>query len=167
MADTVRKGLRSFLRITSASDTTITISEGVNHLTDCAKNRIWYWGKSKQLQELYESLDVQKTMFWKARPTAGQEIQKIHVAIPALMVDVITNILKTDFNGIEIHNNNTTEYEEVWEKIQKENNFADVLESAIKDLAIVGDGAFKISFDNEISELPIIEWYGAEKVKYT
>ena len=63
MADTVRKGLRSFLRITSASDTTITISEGVNHLTDCAKNRIWYWGKSKQLQELYESLDVQKTMF--------------------------------------------------------------------------------------------------------
>ena len=167
MADTVRKGLRSFLRITSASDTTITISEGVNYLTDCAKNRIWYWGKSKQLQELYGSLDVQKTMFWKARPTAGQEIQKIHVAIPALMVDVITNILKTDFNGIEIHNNNTTEYEEVWEKIQKENNFADVLESAIKDLAIVGDGAFKISFDNEISELPIIEWYGAEKVKYT
>lgn len=59
MADTVRKGLRSFLRITSASDTTITISEGVNHLTDCAKNRIWYWGKSKQLQELYGSLDVQ------------------------------------------------------------------------------------------------------------
>ena len=71
MADTIRKGLRDFLSINSASENTIVISEGVDFLASCAKNRIWYIGKSNQLTELYRQLDVPSTMFWKAPMTKG------------------------------------------------------------------------------------------------
>lgn len=167
MTDVLRQGVRSFLRINPAPEKTITINEGINHLTDCARNRIWYWGISSQLQELYSKLDVPDTMFWKAKPTVGQEIQKVHVALPSLIVDTITNIVITDYNGIDIHSNNTTAYADNWDKINEDNKFAETLKKAVKDLAIVGDGAFKISFDTDVSPLPIVEWYGAEKVKYT
>ena len=42
-----------------------------------------------------------------------------------------------------------------------------MLESAVKDACTVGDGAFKISCDPEISGNIIIEWYPAERVKFT
>lgn len=35
------------------------------------------------------------------------------------------------------------------------------------DLCIVGDGAFKISFDKSVSDVPIIEWFPAEQVDFT
>lgn len=167
MANKIRHGMRSFLRINPASDKVITIDEKINHATDCAKNRIWYWGKSEQLRDLYNTLDVPQTMFWCAKPTRGQEIQKLHVALPALIVDTITNIIISDYNGIEIHDNNTVAFEDTWEEIEAKNEFNKTLKKAIRDIAIVGDGAFKISFDTDISDLPIIEWYPSEKVKFT
>lgn len=167
MADTIRKGLRNFLNVTPAPESTIVINEGIDFLTSCVKNRIWYAGKSRQLTELYSQLDVPSTMFWKARMTKGREIRKIHVNIPSMIVDTIVNIIMTDFNGVEITSKNTTAYSETWKTLEKSNKLNNVLKEALIDIGIVGDGAFKISYDKSISENLIIEWYPAERVKFT
>ena len=146
MADTIRKGLRDFLNINPASENVIIIDEGVDFLASCVKNRIWYVGKSKQLSELYAQLDVPSTMFWKAAMTKGQEIRKIHVSLPALIVDTVANIVMSDYNGIEVSEENGVANSERWKEIEKENEFAKILKRAVKDLGIVGDGAFKISY---------------------
>lgn len=166
MADTVRNGLRNFLNINPAQKNTIIIDEGLDHLANCAKNRIWYWGKSKQLSQLYCQLDVPQTMFWKAKCTQGQEIRKIHVALPALIVDTITNIIIADYNGIEINDKNSTASAERFAEIAKKNHFAEIFKEAVTDCGTVGDGAFKISFDTDVEDCPIIEWYPAERVKF-
>lgn len=167
MTDKIRTGLRNFIQYNSAPENTIIINEGMDFLTSCVKNRMWYAGKSKQLSELYAQLDAPNTMFWKARMTKGQEIRKIHVGLPALIVDTIANIIISDYNGIEIKDKNSTASTERWTEIEKSNRFVELLKEVLSDLGIVGDGAFKISYDAEISEDPIIEWYPAEKVKFT
>lgn len=166
MADKLRQGLRNFLQVTPASKNTIMINEEMDFLTSCVKNRIWYAGKSKQLAELYKQLNVPSTMFWKARPTVGQEIRKIHVALPALIVDTITNIIMSDYNGVEINDKNSTANAERWSEIEKENKFSDMLKEVLTELCVVGDGAFKISYDKAITEIPIIEWYPAERIEF-
>lgn len=166
VANKIRKGLRSFLQITPASEFTVTINESVDHLSNCAKNRIWYWGKSKQLSSLYSQIDEPSTLFWKAIPTVGQEIRKIHIPLSALIVDTIANIVMDDYNGIEINDKNSTIHNERWQDIEQSNEFAEVLRECLTDIGIVGDGAFKISFDKSISDLPIIEWYPAERVQF-
>jgi hypothetical protein len=167
MADTIRKGLRNFLQVNPATQNTIIIDEGMDFLTSCVKNRIWYTGKSKQLTELYKQLPVPSTMFWKAPMTVGQEIRKIHIDIPSIIVDTLANIVLTDYNGIAIKNGSTTAHEERWKSIEKSNDFGEILKETLTDIGIVGDGAFKISYDKSISTDPIIEWYPAERVKFT
>ena len=71
MAESIRSGIKNFLQITPASDKTITVTETSNHLTECFINRIWYWGNSRQLAELYRQIDTNKTMFWAAKSTKG------------------------------------------------------------------------------------------------
>lgn len=167
MADSIRNRLLNFLGVRPAANRSLVVSETTNHLTECFRNRIWYRGNAQQLAELYSELDVQDTMFWKAKPTQGLQIRKIHTGLPALICDTLTNIVIADYNGTEITSKNTTAYAERWQQIERDNKLADVIKQMLHDLCVVGDGAFKISFDKEISELPIIEWFGAENVEYT
>ena len=167
VTDTIRSGLRSFLRINPAALKTITINEGNNHLIECARNRIWYWGKSNQLSELYKQLDESGTMFWAAKSTKGLEIRKIHTGLPALVCDTLANIVIADYNGTEVASSSTTAYAERWAEIEKENKLSKIIKQMLLDLCIVGDGAFKVSFDTAVSELPIIEWYPAEQIDFT
>lgn len=167
MADTIRTGLRNFLHITKAPDRTITVDEASNHLTECFINRIWYNGNGRQLSQLYKQLDTDKTGFWSAKCTTGLEIRKIHTGLPALMCDTIANIVVADYNGTEVTSKSTTAYAERWADIEEENNIAQVVRQMLLDLCIVGDGAFKISFDTAVSDMPIIEWYPAEQIDFT
>ena len=56
---------------------------------------------------------------------------------------------------------------QIRKSVSKDNDFTSVLEAAVRDVCTVGDGAFKISCDPEISGNIIIEWYPAERVKFT
>lgn len=160
----MRNKIRSFLQISPPS-TQITIQQRLDYNANAIKNRIWYRGSSQELSELYSQLDVPLTMFWRATCTKGREIRKIHTGLPALMVRTLTNIIINDFNGIEFTDNDVLA--EIWENIYKENKGDKLLSKCIKNMLVVGDGAFKISFDREISnENPIIEFYPGEYVEY-
>lgn len=167
MTDRLREGLRTFLQVTPAARNVIQIDEGLDFLANCTKNRIWYNGRSRQLSQLYASLDgVPKTMFWAAPMTRGLEIRKLHTGLPKVIIDILTGIIVNDLNGVVISSEGNKTYAEAWEKIAKENDWDDKLEEFIRDICTVGDGAFKISYDKDISKNVIIEWYPAERVQF-
>ena len=53
----------------------------------------------------------------------------------------------------------------LWEKIAEDSNFHDQLQEAIKDSLVMGDGAFRISFDPKLTALPIVEWVGGDRIE--
>ena len=39
------------------------------------------------------------------------------------------------------------------------------MEKCIQETLYIGDGAFKITIDTEMSEYPIIEWYSGDRIE--
>lgn len=162
--ETIRNKIRSFLRIDPPQISQITIQQRLDFCTNAVKNRIWYRGSSQEISELYSQLDVPSTMFWKASSTAGMEIRKIHTGLPALIVNVLANIIVHDFDGVEISRDAE---QDIWDKIYEKNNGDELLKQCIKNTLVVGDGAFKINFDKDVDEhYPIIEYRSGEYVDF-
>ena len=166
MAEYVRTKIQNFLHITPAPVTSVVLNEVHTKEIANIKYRTWYKGIPEQLSQLYQQLDTTHTMFWAAKSTQGLEIRKIHIGLPALIIDMLVNIVTTDFNGIEITSDSTTLHQERWNEIAGENNFTELLIKMLTDVGIVGDGAFKLSYDNGLSQLPIIEWCPSDRVDF-
>ncbi len=164
MADSIRRGLRSFLQIEPAQQNVIMINEQLDFNANAAKNRIWYRGNSDELSQLYKNLpgEGNRTRFWAAVPTVGMEIEKNHTGIPGIVVDTLAAIVVADMNGVELPG----KYQAIWDDIAEDNQFEDLVEDAVADTLVVGDGAFRISFDPELSELPILEYVPGDQVEY-
>ena len=162
--ETIKNKIRSFLKIEPPSVNQITIQQRLDFCTNAVKNRIWYRGSSQEISELYSQLDVPSTMFWKASSTAGMEIRKIHTGLPALIVNVLANIIVHDFDGVEISRDTERE---IWDKIYETNSGDELLKQCIKNTLVVGDGAFKVNFDKDVDEhYPIIEYRSGEYVDF-
>ncbi len=161
MAEAVRNRLRSFLRIEPAQRLTLQIQEKLDFNSNAAKNRAWYCGDPDELEQLYKQLPCDKTRFWKAVPTVGMEIKKDHTGIPGIIVDTLTAIILRDMNGVELDEG----HQAIWDEIARENKFKDILEDAISDSLVVGDGAFRIHFDPDLSNLPILEFVPGERIE--
>ena len=157
--DKIRNGIKTWLRIQPAQVNNIQIQEMLDFEGNAIKNRIWYRGDSEELSQMYKQIPGDKTKFWSAVPTVGMEIRKIHVGLPGIIVDTLSNIVVADMNDIKLDNR-----QEDWDKIEKENNFIELLSEAIVESLVVGDGAFKISFDSVLSKYPIIEFYPGDKI---
>lgn len=164
LSDNIKRGIRSWLNVQEASPTNILINEPLDYEANAIKNRIWYRGDSEELQQLYSQIDtgVDKYKFWACKSTPGQEIRKIHTGLPALVVDTLAGITLADLD-IQIEKDQTTQ--ELWEQINKDNKFRKKLEKAVKETLYIGDGAFKISFDTELIQYPIIEFYPGDRIE--
>lgn len=161
----MRERIRHFLRIDSTNLSDITIQQSLDYYGNAIKNRIWYRGNSQELSQLYSQLDAPFTMFWKATCTKGLEIRKIHTGLPKLIVNMLTKIVVTDFNGVDIEEQTQND---LWQSISQENKFDKLLKKCIKNMLFIGDGAFKITFDKSICEdKPIIEFVSGENVDFT
>lgn len=167
MADKIRGGIRSFLRINPSQKSIIILDEGMDFLTNCTKNRVWYNGRSTQLSQLYSQLGgtaVSASMFWAAPMTRGMEIRKLHTGTAKMVIDVLSEIVANDYNGAEISDE---AFSALWEVIARKNDFdGKLLKKAVREVCIVGDGAFKLSYDKSLGDKPIIEWYPAERVRF-
>lgn len=144
----------------------INVNESMDFEANAAKNRIWYRGDSLELSQLYEQLGQRTTLynFWASKSSPGMEMRKIHTGIPSIIVDTLTNIVLTDMNDIQFEG--SKEIQNIWNETAKDNELNKVLENAVKEVLYIGDGAFKITFDTEISEYPIIEFYSGDKVEF-
>lgn len=157
----VRKAVRNFLQIQEAQNNTFYIQESLTREANIIKNRIWFRGDSYELTQMYKQIPNTNNSFWGSIPTRGMEIRKIHTGLPKLIVSTLVNIVHNDLNSIDIENESVNV---VWKEIYKDNNFKKLMKRATKDVLITGDGAFKISFDNDISKYPIVEFYPGDKI---
>lgn len=164
LSNNIKRGIRSWLNVQEASPTNILINEPLDYEANAIKNRIWYRGDSEELQQLYNQIDtgIDKYKFWACKSTPGQEIRKIHTGLPALIVDTLAGITLAD---LDIQIEKEREAQKLWEQIDKDNKFRKKLEKAVKETLYIGDGAFKISFDTQLSQYPIIEFYPGDRIE--
>lgn len=164
MKNRMIEGIKSFLQIQPATGQTIVITENMDYDANAIKNRIWYRGDAREINQLYHQVgDNSLQCFWSAVPTTGREIRKIHTGLPGIIVDSFVNIIMTEYNNITID----PKYEDTWKSIDKENKLKELIGKIVKDCLVVGDGAVKLSYDPQISEYPIIEWVSGERVDFT
>lgn len=166
----VRNAVAKLLRIQPAPvQTSIIIQEPLSFEANVLRNRLWYRGDPSELDQFYKQLasatsdSVAASRFWAAVPSADLQIRKIHSGLPAMIVDRITDIVTADFDGIELE---TEDQQKRWDEISEDNKFPELLGESIAETLVVGDGAFKLVVDPDVSPLPIIEFYSGEQVEY-
>lgn len=160
--ESIASKMRSFLKIHTANGKSFNIDELLDFDSNVAVNKIWYRGESYELSQLYRQLDDNQYGFWGSVPTAGVEIRKIHTGLPKTMVNILSGIVADDMQDVQF----TSEADNtLWRDIAKENVFDTLVKSAISKTLYTGDGAFKISIDTDISQLPIVEFFEADRIK--
>ncbi len=167
VTNAVRNFAMRLLRIQPANDKRmIIIKEPLSYETNVLKNRIWYRGDPSELDQFFKQTAtdmVSQSRFWAAVPSANLNIRKIHSGLPAMVVERLSDIVIADLTGIELE---TEQLIELWEEISEDNKFPKLVGEAITEALTAGDGAFKITIDTDITEYPIIEFFGGERVKY-
>lgn len=156
--------IRSWLNVREADPAYFDITETLDYEGNAIKNRIWYRGDSNELQQLYEQLNtgVDQYKFWACKSSPGMEMRKIHTGLPGLIVDMLAAVVLADIGEFEIKNATDRE---IWEATCDENKFLKRLEKAVKEVLYIGDGAFKITYDSELSEYPILEFYPGDRIE--
>lgn len=160
LGDKMKEKMKGWLEIQPAQLTNYSIAEKYNLETNAIKNKIWMRADPYELQQFYKQTWNEDDSFWGASPVIG--IRKIHSGLPALIVDTLTGITLRDFNGIKL--NNSSEQIE-FDGIMKENDFEELLKEAVQTCLALGDGAFKGSFDSNISDKIILEFYPADRIE--
>lgn len=162
--EVIKKVITKLFNIQPAQDNTIHIKEPLTHAGTVLKNQIWYRGDPSELDQFFKQTaqdEVSKSRFWSAVPSSDSSIRKFHSGIPGEIVDKLSDMIISDLDKIELSE------QTLWDEISEENRFDEILGEAIKDTLISGDGAFKLSIDEEISKYPIIEFYSGIDVDYT
>lgn len=165
MMKKARQKMQSFLQIDTMSPLQIRLQEIEDYNLNAIKNRIWYRGDSEELQQLYSQINhgVDYYKFWACHSSPGMGIRKMHTGIPACIVDTLSTVTLTDLNQFQFENPTD---EDLWGTIAEENRFEELLQRSLAETLFIGDGAFKISFDNKISEYPILEFYPGDQIDY-
>ena len=164
MSDKIRKALRSFLRVEPPGRMSFSVQEELDFASNAFVNKLWYRGSASELNQFYSQLNSDTYPFWGSVPTRGLEIRKIHTGIPKIVVNTLAQIVIRDFNGITYEE---IEKKEFWEAVERENGLEKLLLRATKDALVIGDGACKISFDPELSQYPILEWFPGDQVEFS
>lgn len=157
----MRDALLSFLKLTPAQRRHFSIEEEFDFNANAFKNALWYRGNAYELSQFYNEIENHNENFWGATSTSGLEIRKIHTGLPRLMVNTLADIVLTDLNDFDFKDKKQGE---LWEEIAEENKVDRLLKKATKEALYIGDGAFKISIDTDISDKPIVEWFSGDKV---
>ena len=169
---TLQDGVKDFLRrflsnyIVFAErdyEYSVQIFEGKNFKENLAENKVWNRGVPRELEEFYiNTFDIDRTSFWGAS-SRSEDIRKIHINMPNIIVKILTDITINDLNNIKINN---TEYAETWKEIERDNKFIKNLSYLVKNVLVYGDGVVKISFKPDRQKTPFISFVKAEDVEY-
>lgn len=164
LSEGIKKGLREWLQVQPAQPYAIQIQEVMDFELSAIRNRIWHRGDGNELEQMYRQNPeyADRTKFWASKCTPGMDMRKIHTGLPSLIVRTLSGIVMADMNGFEFADD---EQARIWAEIEKENKFRKLFEKSLKEALFIGDGAYKISIDTQISQFPILEWYPGEKIE--
>lgn len=160
----IKHGIRSWLNIVPASPYAIQIDETMDFELNAIRNRIWYSADGNKIEQMYRQMPeyADKQKFWSSRCTPGMEMRKIHTGLPSLIVRVLNSII---VSGMEKFEFSSPKQEQLWGEIEKDNKFRKKFEKSLKETLFIGDGAYKISVDTDLSQYPILEWYPGEHIE--
>lgn len=131
---------------------------------NAVRNKMWYRGNTYELKNFFGSISNDAgTSFWGTPDDNSSPIRRLHVDMPRMIVNSLTDIVIPDLNEITVKEEN---YEKIWEEIEKDNDFNKFLKKALKKTLIVGDGAVKIAFKESVSKYPLLEFYSGEDVEF-
>lgn len=209
-SERVRNMVRNWLRIEPAQEQSVTIRETVGYAANCMRNRVWYRGDAGEIEQLFQALDGAgyasgTARFWAKAPSNG-EVRKAHSGLPAILVDTLAYLVKSDLNDVEFEAGGadaTTDSGEIeaglqwgdsirealdaaaiaarsggqaaagtaraadtWEEIATDCRWTDIVGEAVSGVLTVGDGAFKISIDEDVSPYPLLEFWPGDRVEY-
>lgn len=160
------KAAIKYLNVQPASQSSINIQEAYTYETNLIRNKLWYRGEAYELEQFFKNISsdpVNKARFWSAVPSENLSIRKIHSGLPAMIVDRLSDIIVADIDSVELEKE---EDNNLWEEIRKDNKFDEMIGDVISKVLVSGDGAFKISIDNEVSKYPILEFFDGSMVEY-
>jgi len=166
-SDFMRRKMQSWLQINPPMAMLINLQEVLDFQGNAIKNRIWYRGDPNELEQLYWQIpkhQVEMQKFWASHPTIGMEMRKIHTGLPSMMVDLLAGIIVSNINDFDIQKSQPVA--DIWSEIEKENKVKRNIKKSVKDVLVVGDGAWKLSVDPELSKYPIIEFWGGDRVEF-
>lgn len=165
LSDNIKKGIRSWLQVQPAQPYAIQIQEVMDFELSAIRNRIWYRGDSNEIEQMYRQNPdyADKTKFWACKSSPGMEMRKIHTGLPSLIVRVLSSIIMADMNDLEF---DSAAQENTWKDIKKDNKFRKQFEKSLKEALYIGDGAYKITMNTDISEYPLVEWYPGERIEF-
>ncbi len=167
VTENIKHGIRSWLNVQPASACNFSINEMLDFEGNAIRNRIWYRGDSNEIEQFYtqnrENTDKHK--FWASKCTPGMEMRKIHTGIPGLTVRTLVSVVMPDMGELEFEQDSQ---KQLWEEINKDKKFKfkKKVQKALKEVLYIGDGAFKISINTEMSSHPILEWYPGDRVEF-
>ena len=159
----VKSMLRNWLQIQPAAQNSIVLQEPLSHQASVIRNQIWYRGEAAELEQLYKQLGAQDgtnaARFWAAVPSNNLKLRKIHSGLPAILVDTLAYLVKSDMDDVEF---NRDAGKQAWEDITQELDFQDAVGKGIAGALKSGDGAWKIMIDDpkdpEASPYPHVEF---------
>ena len=170
--DNIRRRMQSWLQINPPLSMMINIQEVMDFEGNAIKNRIWYRGDANEIEQLYWQIPKHAStsmyhMFWASRPTKGMEMRKIHTGLPSTIVDLLAGIIASNLNDFNFQTGEETneELKDLWNDIAEDNHMKPLIEKSIKGVLVIGDGAYKISLDSELSKYPIVEFYEGDKIE--
>lgn len=165
LMEEVKKKIRTWLNIQEYNPTSIDIQQYEDFELAAIKNRFWFRGDANELMQLYEQSQqpADKYKFWACQSSPGRGLRKIHTGLPSMMVRVLVSIVAADMNDFEFA---SPEQESLWKEIEEENKFRKMLKRSIQEALYIGDGAWKISIDTEVSQYPLIKWVPGDQVEF-
>lgn len=126
----------------------------------------WAISDSNILSNTYKNLPGSyNTTFWKAKPE--NKMVKRTTGLASITLSALQNIISDNYDHIEFGEGKET-LKELWNEIEKDNNFEKVRAKSVRDALVFGEGAFKITYINDISKYPIVTFVPAKKcnIKY-
>lgn len=166
IGDKVKAMIINWLDIQPAPITTVTLTERLPFELKAIESQIWYRGDATELDQFYKQTrndQLNSARFWSAKTNA--RTRKIHTGLPAMIVDTLAYLVKTDMDKVKFKNDTG---KEKWNEICKNEHFdfSDIVGMGIVGALASGDGAWKISVDKDICDVPIVEFYSADRVEY-
>lgn len=158
-----------WLEFLPAQEFYLTIQEQATFQENVMKNRILYRGDPSEMDQFFHQTArdlVQRARFWASSPSKGLNIRKFHSGLPGMIVNVLADIVVTDMLNVEFPDNDMSGLSKVWDDVAAENRFKKLVTHAIQEVLVVGDGAFKVSIDTDLSDVPILEFFGGELVEF-
>jgi len=155
----------------------------VNNINEVQKNKlkeynVWYTGDSDELINFYTraaSIDYntdplynrnKKSYFWAVSSTEN-DIKRSHSGMPRNIVDTLVNIVGIPRIGVGRPEAALSVLDTRMKEILDENDFArNLIQKARPFTLVEGWGAWKINWDTEFSDVPILIYYRADAVDF-